>query len=165
MADPVTWLYIGTLVLTAASTAVSIDAQKQQAKTAVRVADYNAEIDEQSAIQADMEAREKATRIRKRNKSVTATQRSKIAAAGILTSGSPLEVLGETEAALELEAMDAARIGRTALSAGFARAEATRFAGASQAASLKTDQTATLLSGLNSATQTGVKAHKAGAFG
>lgn len=159
-----TALFAVGVALAAGGTAYQISAQERSAKTAVRVADYNAEVDINESLQANMEQEEIAARIRKNNKKVAATQRSKIAAAGVLTAGSPLELMGLQAAAGELEAMDALRLGRTAIRAGKEKAKARRFGGASTASAFKTKQGGTLLSGASSITSSTLAFKQNGGF-
>ena len=88
---------------------MSYKASVDQAKATERTAKYNAKVQENAAIQEDMEMREQISRTRRENKRLLASQRAGVAASGIEMTGSPLEVLGANAANLELRAQDMAR--------------------------------------------------------
>lgn len=143
------------------STAVTIDAQNKQAKSAENIAEFNAKIAENAGIQADMEHREQIARMRKNNERLKATAVTKVATSGVIFEGSPLDVLGENAAHLELAVLDEARLGEVALRNSTATATATRFEGASIASGLRNKSIATGISGVTQLANTGIQS---GAF-
>lgn len=133
-----TALAIGSLATTAVGTGISIYGQRQAAKTAQSVGDYNARISEMAgeynasvaeqnaaqvaatsaynakllenqALQTEMDARENVRRKRLENTRYLSTQRSRFAAAGVTDEGSPLEAMAETAKLLEMDALEVNR--------------------------------------------------------
>lgn len=150
------------LVISAAGAYASYDAGQKQAKATERTAKYNAKVQENEAIQADMEAREQIERTRKENKRLLASQRNSIAGSGIEMTGSPLEVLGANAATLELNALDQARAASLGVTRGYATASATRWKGQMEAQGIKNQANATLLS---DAGRIGMQGYNSGVFG
>ena len=130
----------------AAGAAVSYSGSMQQAKATERTAKYNAKVQENAAIQEDMEMREQISRTRRENKRLLASQRAGVAASGIELSGSPLEVLGANAANLELQAQDMARQATLGLMRGQTQAKATIWEGNQTAKGIRTQAAGTLLS-------------------
>jgi hypothetical protein len=135
------------LVATAASTYVSYQGQQYNAAVAKNTAEYNSKVQENQAIQADMEARETIARQRAQNRRFMSSQRAAIAKSGIAEAGSPLEVLGETAGQLELQAQDQARAARLRLSSGLSQSANTLTEGLAQSKGYKMAATGTLISG------------------
>ena len=140
-----TALAIASLATTVISAGVQIYGQQQQKKTARRVAAFNAKVQENEAIRIDSEARENIRRKRTRNKRILAKQRADIGASGLLAAGSPLEVLGDNAAALELESFDLARAAESKRQSLLSQADQTIQAGEAQAKALGIAQVGTLL--------------------
>lgn len=142
-------------------TYATVEGQNQQAKSAQNIADYNAKVAENAAIQKDMEHRENVARIRKNNERLKATSETRIAKAGVIFEGSPLDVLGQNAAALDLMAQDEGRLGEAAIRSGQSSASASRFEGRSIAAGLRNKSVGTVISGFGQVASTGIQS---GAF-
>lgn len=134
------------LVVSAAGSYISYEGAQDQAKATKQTAAYNAKVQENEAIQQDMEMREQISRTRRENKRLLASQRAGVAASGIELSGSPLEVLGANAANLELRAQDMARQATLGVMRGKAQAKATIWEGNQTAAGIKTAAYGTALS-------------------
>lgn len=133
-----TTLAIASLAASAVGTGVSMYGQRQAAKTAASVGDYNAKISqmtgdynaavseqnakqvadtseynakvlEAQALQGEMDSRENIRRKRLENARYQSTQRSRFAASGVTDEGSPLIVMAETAALLEMDAQEVNR--------------------------------------------------------
>ena len=139
-------LAIASIVVSAVGAGVSYYGSQQQAKATERVAAYNAKVQENEAIQQDMEMREQISRQRRENKRLLASQRAGVAASGIELTGSPLEVLGANAANLELRNQDMARQATLGVMRGQSQAKATIWEGAQQAKGIRTQAAGTLLS-------------------
>ena len=139
-------LAVAALVVSAAGAGVSYYGSQQQAKATKQVAAYNAKVQENEAIQQDMEMREQISRTRRENKRLLASQRAGVAASGIELSGSPLEILGANAASLELKNQDMGRAASLRLMQGQAQAKATVWEGNMTAAGIRTQAAGTLLS-------------------
>ena len=135
-----------SLVVMAAGAGVSYYGSQQQAKATEKTAKYNAKVQENAAIQEDMEMREQIARNRSENKRLLASQRAGTAASGIELTGSPLEVLGANAANLELKNQDMGRAASLRLMQGQAQAKATVWEGNMTAAGIRTQAAGTLLS-------------------
>ena len=134
------------LEVSAVGAGVSYYGSQQQAKATERTAKYNAKVQENAAIQQDMEMREQISRTRRENKRLLASQRAGVATSGIELTGSPLEILGANAANLELQAQDMARQATLGLMRGKAQAKATIWEGKQQAKGIRTQAAGTLLS-------------------
>lgn len=144
MADPFTWIAIGSTVLSTASTIIDTNAAKAQAGAEAKVADYNAEIAGQQAGVAEDAQRRKA-------REFLARQRAAIGQAGIGLTGSSITLANQSATEAELDALNiryegtlrrtgflndaaAARARRKAAGrSGYLRAGAQLLAGASSA--------------------------------
>lgn len=122
MADPLTWAIIGTSVGVAGSiagTTTSIiggvqnyNQQKENAKAQQSMLEYNARLERREAEAEEAEANEAARRQRAENERLQAAQRAAYGKSGAaIASGSPLAVLGDTAANLELGVQDIHRNG------------------------------------------------------
>lgn len=113
-----------------AAAGVQAYSQVQQGKIAEATANYNADVQEAEATQADMEMREEIRRLRQRNRETLAERRVDIATSGVVGfTGSPLAVLGEEAGRLELAAQDAARVATLNRQRGFSEAAMGRIGG------------------------------------
>lgn len=145
-----TALAIASVTATVASVGISVYGAQQQKKTAKRTAEFNAKVAENEAIRVDQETRESIRRQRTENKRLKARQRAKIASSGVLETGTPLEVMGETAANLELGLLDQARAGKTRQSQLISQAGLIRAGGRAQADAANIQAGATLLNGASS---------------
>ena len=110
MGDPVT----ATLVIAAASGVLTAGSMVQSGQQARNAANYNAIVARENAKAAELQAAERAKRIRSQGKSLLAKQRALYGASGVdLMFGSPLLVLADTAGQIELEAQDAIFAGKT----------------------------------------------------
>ena len=110
MGDPVT----ATLVIAAASGVLTAGSMVQSGQQARSAANYNATVARENAKAAELQAAERAKRIRSQGKSLLAKQRALYGASGVdLMFGSPLLVLADTAGQIELEAQDAIFAGKT----------------------------------------------------
>lgn len=137
---------IAALVVSAAGAYMSYDAAQEQAKATKATAAYNAKVQENEAIQADMEAREEIARTRRQNKRLLAEQRASVAGSGVAMAGSPLEVLGDNAAMYELNALDQARAATAGVLQGKSAAKATRWQGDMEAKGIRRSANAQLVS-------------------
>ena len=94
---------------TVVGTGISIYGQQQQAKAAKATAEFNAKVDEIQAESTENERAENVKRLRQRNRRLMGTQRARLAKAGVIDEGSPLDLMAETAGELELGILDANR--------------------------------------------------------
>lgn len=137
---------LASLGLSAASGLMQYQNSRASAEIASKTAEYNAKLQENATIQADMENREEARREKARGAKLLAAQRALIGGSGVTTAGSPLEVLGETAGLIELGALDASRAADASYRRGFAGARMSRWEGANTASGFRRQGTASLLS-------------------
>lgn len=147
----VTALAIASLATAAVGTGIAIYGQRQAAKTSQAVgefnaqqgeenarqvaetADYNARLLENQALQTEMDARENIRRKRAENKRYASMQRARFAASGVTEEGSPLEVMSDTAALLEMDALEVNRQAQIRMNELRAGASETRRTGTFQA--------------------------------
>lgn len=92
------------------SAGVSIYGQRQAAETQMRAAEYNNKLAENEARHRELETAEQVKRKRLQDKREMATLRNNLAATGTLTTeGTPLAILGESAAFMDLAIQDAVR--------------------------------------------------------
>lgn len=132
-------------VAMAASTAMSVKGQRDQAKAAEAAGEFNAKVAENEAIRVQQETAEQTKRTRIANKRLLGRQRAQIGKAGVLETGSPLELMAETAGELELGVLDSIRAGEARREQLLNKASITRFEGKSQAKGLRTAAFGTLL--------------------
>lgn len=146
-----TTLALASLAVGAVGTGVAVYGQMQQAKTAKKVGEYNATVDEanakataeaaeynaklqeQQALQTEMDSRENIRRKRIENSRYASTQRARFAASGVTDEGSPLIAMSETAALLEMDAQEVNRQAQIEASRLRAGARETRRTGLFQA--------------------------------
>lgn len=93
-------------VASLAGTAVSAMGQMQAAKAQARAAEYQAKWDQAQAVDAIERGQVEEQKVRNRNAQVLGRQRAVMAAGNLdLTSGSPLDILGDTAQIGELDAL------------------------------------------------------------
>lgn len=98
------------LALVAASTGTAVYSQQQQAKSQERAAAYNNQLAEAEARNREAEQAEASRRQRYENRRKLARQRAQLAKSGTLTTtGTPLLILGESSANMEIGIADAKR--------------------------------------------------------
>lgn len=113
-----------------ASTAISAGMAISSASAQRQAAKHNARVEENAAMQADLDARESLRRFREQAKRFMGAQRAAIAGSGTLgTTGSPLEILGKTAGDLEIQAQDQMTVASRSYGASVARAGMMRWEG------------------------------------
>lgn len=142
-----TTLAVTSLVGTAVSTGISYYGYRQQAETSKRVADYNAKVRQNQAIQQEMEANESIRRRRKEQRAFLGRQRAKFGAAGVDVQGTPLLVMAESAATMELQNADKYRQSQTAKTSLFSQAGMDLMAGQASASAARMQGFGTLLTG------------------
>lgn len=120
---------VATVVGTGISAYGTYESMQQQAD----MTDYNAALADAEAKQVQAETREKATRARRENDRFKSKQRAAFAKSGITSTGTPLEVMSQTAADLELGVLDLAYQGETKRRALLNKASINKY----QAGSLK----------------------------
>lgn len=116
------------LALSAVGTGVAFAGSLQQAKAAEEAAKYNAKIDENNALAARQQAEAEALQIRRANRLRAGSQRAAYGKAGVdLSAGD--DVIYDTGAQGELEALSALYAGQTQSSYYQSRATGNRFEG------------------------------------
>ena len=94
-----------------ASTGVQLYGMNQQAKAQAAAARYNAGLAEREAANTEAQTTEAIRRKRMNNRAAMAELGNRIAGSGLQgTTGTPLNLLGETAGRMELEIGDAARV-------------------------------------------------------
>jgi hypothetical protein len=160
-----TALAIGALAVGAYGAYQTSRAQGEQAQTASNVAEFNAKVKEQEAIEADMEARANLANARRRGGRLISQMRGQVAASGVLLEGSPLEIIAENAAQLETNALIADREGRKVSRRALADAQSIRMGGTAQAAGFRSQQQATILGGTANLLGSGFQFQRSGAIG
>ena len=161
----ITALAVGSLLATGVGSYLNYRGAKEQQKTASNVSEYNAQLQEQEAMQIDMEARENLRRARRANKAFGSTQRAKVAASGVLMTGSPLENISENLGRLEIDALDRDRMARVAAQRAQSGANLTRMEGSSVASGYGKQATGSLLAGASNILGSGFGFYRQGAIG
>lgn len=173
-----TVLGIAAMGTAAVGTGMAYYGQKQQAKTAgavgeynARTGEYNAKLAEASALQVELDGRENIRRKRVENQRFQSTQRSRFAKAGVTEEGTPLEVMSETASFLEMDALEINR--QAQIRAAQLRAQGQqhqvgsmfdRAAGQAEASAHRMGATMTLLNGASNMAGTAYGLKKSGAF-
>ncbi len=103
-------ILIGTAIL---GTAFSAYGMYSQGKSQEAMAKYNQKVADNNAVAAEQRAHESIRRQRRQNKRRLAAQRQAYADSGVLDSGTPLTVMADTAAHMELEAQDTLWAGQT----------------------------------------------------
>jgi hypothetical protein len=78
----------------------------QTAEAQARVFGYNAKLQQNEALRAEQEARERARRMREENERMLGAQRARYGKSGVTSEGSPLMVMAETAGLGELAVAD-----------------------------------------------------------
>jgi len=100
-------------ILSVAGTAIQVYSKYQAASYEADMQKYNAQVAETQAQQKRMETRESIRRQRSEADRFKDTQRAAFAKAGITGTGTPLAVMSQTAADLELAALDTAYSGES----------------------------------------------------
>ncbi|MCB9949172.1 MAG: hypothetical protein H6842_15325 [Rhodospirillaceae bacterium] len=115
-----------TLALTVASTVASTIGTIRQASSEAAADRYNAAVLERNAVLARQQAAAEARRIRDAGARALGQQRVAFGASGVAVEGTPLDVLGDTAATIELDALTARYGGEVEAANHRARAAALR---------------------------------------
>jgi hypothetical protein len=99
------------LALSAVGAGVSAYGAYQQGKSQEAIANYNAALERNRAIQAQQDAKAAAAAQRREKDILTKRQRALYAKAGVTNEGTPLEVMIDTAQQMELEALEIERGG------------------------------------------------------
>lgn len=133
--------------LAAASTVFGVGGAIQQGISAGRTANYNARLAENNAMAARTAAAAEAERERVRALRLTGTQRAGYGKAGVQLSGSALDVIGDTAAQSELDALTILYGGESRARAAEADAAGQRFMGSAARGGALTQAGSSLLTG------------------
>ncbi len=110
MGTGIEWIAYAAIAASVASAGVSIYGQQQAAKTEERAAEYNANLAEAEARNKELEAAEQHKRQQQAKRKEMARVRNELAATGTLTTtGTPLAILGEASANMDIGIADALR--------------------------------------------------------
>jgi len=152
--------WIATAVaITAVGTGLSAYGAYEQGKQAEKMAEYNAAVERNNALQAQMEAQVAAKAKRKEAEAMNKRQRALYAKAGVVAGeGTPLEVLAETAMDMELEALEIERFGKVTAQKHRDQAAIDIYSGKAAKRAGTLNAGATLLSGLGSMAEMGAMA-------
>ena len=134
-----------------AGTAIAVQGQRHAATAAKHTADYNARIQRDQAAQEMEVTKENARRKQRENARIIGQQRAMLAQSGFAMEGTPLAILGETAMTLQRDIMDMGYDAATRARALQAGANMSIWEGKQQSTALKTQATATAISGVSSA--------------
>jgi len=135
------------LAMSAAAAGISAYSSYEQGKSRDRLAKYNAAVEQNRAIQAQLDARSAASAKRREAEKLEKRQRALYAKAGVTTEGTPLEVMIDTATDMELEALEIERSGTTLAEQHLTQAEIDKFTGAAAKRAGTMGAGATLLQG------------------
>jgi len=142
---------VTAISLAVVSTGLSVYGQMEAAATAKKVGKYNAKVAENQALQTEMDAAENIRRQRIANRKAMSMQMGKFAKAGVvINEGTPLELLSESAATLELEVQDYNRNARVQGQNLRAQGAMSIYTGNQQAQAYQIGAASTLLSGASS---------------
>ena len=106
MCEPTTWIMVAGLVLSAAGAAYSVDAGNKAAQAQEEQSKENAKAATTSAKNTTLAAQVEEDRRRQQTRAMLASQRTTFAANGVdMSTGTPLEILGDTAAIGEQDAL------------------------------------------------------------
>ena len=152
---------VTAISLAVVSTGLSVYGQMEAAATAKKVGKYNAKVAENQALQTEMDAAENIRRQRIANRKAMSMQIGKFAKAGVvINEGTPLELLSESAATLELEVQDYNRNARVQGQNLRAQGAMSIYTGKQQAQAYQIGAASTLLSGASSVAGMGYTAGK-----
>jgi len=143
-------LLITSMALTAVGTGASAYSSYESGKATERLHEYNAKVSENDALRREMEAQAQAAGQRESSERILEKQRALYAKGGVLDEGTPLTLLADTAAELELAALEIERGGNVEASRSRQQAVIDRMAGKSAARAGKLGAGATLLQGAGS---------------
>ena len=147
-------------------TGISIYSQQQQAKSQEAAADYNNDLAEQEARNAELEAAEQAKRQQITKRRELSRLRTDLIGQGTLTTtGSPLAILGESSATMDLSIADAARASHMQAASFRSQGRMGLWEASQARTAANLNSLATGISGIGSAASTGYSLNYQGAFG
>ena len=149
---PANVIMIAAMVATAVGSGVSAYSSYQSGKATQRINEYNAKLAEQAALDKERDGKIIANATRANNERIKSRQRALFAKGGVVSgTGSPLMVMAEQAAQLEMGALDAERTATNESSSLRTQAVLDRMAGkaARQAGTL--NAVGTVLSGAGQA--------------
>ena len=135
---------------TLAGTAMQVSASQAAAKNAKNVADYNAAVDREQAKQLSIDTSQNILREREQSNIYLSRQKSAIAANGLLTAGSPLDLLATSASQMESNIQDEYHSSLIKESSLYSAADAGIAEGAAQSDAYKTQGTISLFQGVSS---------------
>ena len=139
---------VGSLVVSAFGSYKQYQGQKDQQDSATEVSDFNARIEEQTALQVEAESAENSRRMRREAKRIVSGQRAAFGGSGSqVNTGSPLEVQAESAALLERAVLDEDRLRRIEARRLRSSAVSLRLGGQALASGFGSRATGTLLGG------------------
>lgn len=142
------------LAISLLSSFADADAQTEAGKTAKKMGEYNATVDEADALQVELDSLESVRRMRADGRKFVGSQRAKYAKGGVMVdTGSPLEVMAETEGMLKLQELDQMRQGNQEAASLRRSAQMSRFYGATELKASQKRAGASLLQGAGQAAQ------------
>lgn len=137
-----------TTIMAAASVAQGVmgfKGNRAAAKQAQRVAEYNAQVQENELVLLQRRRRDEEATLRRQSDRLIATQRVATAASGVRMSGSPLQALADTYFNTERDAQRIQYASSIEQTQAESQAAMTRIAGRAQAASFNTAAFGSLL--------------------
>jgi hypothetical protein len=142
------------LAISLLSSFAQADAEIEAGKTAKKIGEYNATIDENDALQTELDSLESVRRMRADGRKFIGSQRASYAKGGVMVdTGSPLEVMSETEGMLKLQQLDEFRQSNQQASKLRRSAQMSRFYGETELRASQKKAGATLLAGVGQAAQ------------
>lgn|SRR5512136_108710 len=142
------------IALSLASAYMQSQAENEAGQTANQIGEYNASVDEADAIQLELDSLESVKRMRAEGRKFVGSQRAAYAKGGVVVdTGSPLEVMAETEGMLKLQELDAERQTRQQAAKLRRQAQVSRVYGAKELKASQTSSAASLLAGVGNAAQ------------
>lgn len=122
--------------------------QENQGDIAKKVGEYNSRVDESDALQLSINAQENIRRMREEGRKFVGSQRAKYAASGVVVdTGSPLEVMAETEGVLRMQQLEEQRAADAKAANLRRQAQMSRLYGEEALRASQIQSTATLLGG------------------
>lgn len=150
-------LLIASILTTAVGTGVAAYGQYQTGKATQALNNYNAQVNEQAALDAQNQGRVLANEQRRKNQSIQARQRALYAKAGVVSAtGSPLLVQVQQAGELELGALEVEQQANTQAARLRQEAVLDRMSGKIARRSGNIGATASILQGASSIANTGV---------
>ena len=142
---------IASIATSAIGTGVAVYSQNQQQKTADRIAANNNKLAENEARNRELESMEAISRERRRKRSQMARVRNQLAAGGTLTtSGTPLAILGESNANAEIGINDALRAANMDAASAYSAGQMELWTGKQQAKAYNTAAIGSAIEGVGS---------------